>query len=82
MELETLRRDGVRGQLQDTRRALDGVQGAIRDVALSDAVAAMKEGFQHEITPVLSRVQELEVHTSNPYSNSCLPCTTRVNMLL
>ena len=62
MELKALRRDGVRGQLHDS----DGVQGAIRDAiregALSDAVDAMKEGIRQEITPVLKRVQGIEVH--------------------
>ena len=45
---------------------MDGLQDAIRDAiregALSDAVDAMKEGMRQEISPVLKRVQGIEVH--------------------
>ena len=45
---------------------MDGVQDAIRDViregALSDAINATKEGIRQEITPILKRVQGVEVH--------------------
>ena len=43
-----------------------GYQNAIRDAvkegALSDAVDGMKEGMRQEITPILKRVQGIEVH--------------------
>jgi hypothetical protein len=62
VELEALRQDGVRGQLH----ASDGLQGSIRDAiregALSDAVDAMKEVMRQEISPVLKRVQGVQVH--------------------
>ena len=62
MELKALQRDGVRGQLHDS----DGVKGAIRDAikqgALLDAVDAMQEGTRQEVTPVLKRVQGIEVN--------------------
>ena len=62
VELEALQRDGVQGQLH----ASDGLQGsiraAIREGALSDAADAMKEVMRQEISPVLKRVQGVEVH--------------------
>ena len=67
MELKALRQNGVKGQVHDTQRASDEVPGVIRDVALPDAAAAMKEGFQQEIIPVLERVHGLEVHA---YTNT------------
>ena len=36
---------------------------AIKESALSDAVDAMQEGIRQEVTPVLKRVQGIEVNT-------------------
>jgi hypothetical protein len=62
MELEALQRDGVQGP-----HTLHGLQGSIRDAirggALSEAVDVMKEAMIQEVTPVLKRVQGIEVHT-------------------
>ena len=61
MELETLRRDGVQGS-HTPHDVQDSIKDAIRGGALSDAVDAMKEVMKQEITPVLKRVQGIEVH--------------------
>ena len=61
MELEALRRDGVQGS-HTPHDVQDSIKDAIRGGALSDAVDAMKEVMKQEITPVLKRVQGIEVH--------------------
>lgn len=61
MELETLRRDGVQGS-HTPHDVQDSIKDAIRGGALSDAVDAMKEVMKQEITPVLKRMQGIEVH--------------------
>jgi len=61
MELEALRRDGVQGS-HTPHDVQDSIKDAIRGGALSDAVDAMKEVMKQEVTPVLKRVQGIEVH--------------------
>jgi hypothetical protein len=68
VELEALQRDGVQGQLHASDGIQASIRAAIREGALSDAADAMKEVMRQEITPVLKRVQGVEVHahTSRP----------------
>jgi hypothetical protein len=61
MELEALQRDGVQGP-HTPHGVQDSIKDAIRGGAPSDAVDAMKEVMKQEITPVLKRVQGIEVH--------------------
>ena len=62
VELEVLQRDGVQGQLHASDGLQDSIRAAIREGALSGAADAMKEVMRQEITPVLKRVQGVEVH--------------------
>jgi hypothetical protein len=61
-ELEALQRDGVQGQLHTAGSIQGSIRAAIREGALSDAVDTMKEVVRQEISPVLKRVQGVEVH--------------------
>ena len=61
-ELEALQRDGVQGQLHISDGMQGSIRAAIREGALSDAADAMKEVIRQEISPVLKRVQGVEVH--------------------
>ena len=63
MELEALRQNGVSRQLHASDATRDAIRDAIKDGALSDAIDGMKEGIRQEITPMLKRVQGLEVHS-------------------
>ena len=63
MELEALRRDGVSRQLHASDGIRDAIRDAIKEGALLDAFDEMKEGIRQEITPMLKRVQGLEVHS-------------------
>ena len=63
MELEALRRDGVNRQLHASDGIRDAIRDAIKEGALLDAFDEMKEGIRQEITPMLKRVQGLEVHS-------------------
>ena len=62
MELDALRRDGVQGQLHTSDGLQGSIRAAIREGALSDAVVMMKDVMRQEISPILKRVQEVEVH--------------------
>jgi hypothetical protein len=62
VELEALQRDGVQGQLHASGGVQDSIRAAIREGALSDAANEMKEIMRQKITPVLKRVQGVEVH--------------------
>ena len=62
VELEALRQDGVRGQLHASDELQCSIRDAIREGALSDAADAMKEVMRQEFSPVLKRVQGVEVH--------------------
>ena len=62
MELEALRRDGVQGQMHTSHSLQGSIRDVIREGALSDAADVMKETMREGITPVLKRVQGIEVH--------------------
>ena len=61
-ELDALRRDGVQGQLHISDDIQGSIRAAIREGALSDAMDTMKDVMRQEISPILMRVQEVEVH--------------------
>ena len=52
----------VRGQLHASDEIQDVIRDMIKEGALLDAVDGMKEGMQQEVTPILKRVQGIEVH--------------------
>jgi len=57
-----LRSDGVQGQLHILDDLQGSIRAAIREGALSDAMGTMKDVMRQEISPILMRVQEVEVH--------------------
>ena len=61
-ELEALQRDGVQGQLHTSGSIQGSIRAAIREGMLSDAADTMKEVIRQEISPVLKRMQGVEVH--------------------